>query len=210
MFLLKRHMSFYLAVACGFLGWLGALMAGMNAPLTLGVNIFFLTYVILSISALSRLSPARMARNAATADAPILAIFGVTLGAVAMTMIALFGLLNETPKPDPVTLSVRLASVPLAWGTIHLMAALHYAHAWWHPDTPTEPRKGLSFPHSPSPSGWDFIYFAVTIGLCAQTSDVEVTSTAMRKRVTAQGVVAFFFNTVLIAMAVNLALTLAG
>jgi uncharacterized membrane protein len=57
---------------------------------------------------------------------------------------------------------------------------------------------------------WDFIYFSLVIGMTAQVSDVQVRTTAMRRAVTGHSVVSFFFNTVLIAMAVNAAVASAG
>jgi uncharacterized membrane protein len=41
--------------------------------------------------------------------------------------------------------------------------------------------------------------------MTAQVSDVQVLTTAMRRLTLAQGVVSFFYNTVILALAVNLA-----
>lgn len=209
MFLLRRHMSFYLATLLGLATFALAWTMGVERSAIMGVNGFFLAYVVFSLIAISKLTPKHLASHAAGADAPITVIFLVTLGAVIITMSSLFGTMNAQPRPDGLALGVALASVPLAWATIHLMSALHYAHEWWLPDSAEDsPRGGLAFPQTPKPSGWDFAYFALTIGLCAQTSDVEITTTQMRRRATAQGIVAFFFNTVLVTVAVNLAITL--
>lgn len=40
--------------------------------------------------------------------------------------------------------------------------------------------------------------------MTAQTSDVDVTNTAMRRRTLVHGIVSFFFNTVIVAAAVNI------
>ena len=74
-----------------------------------------------------------------------------------------------------------------------------------------QPVGGLSFPGGDTPpQGWDFLYFAIVIGMTAQTADVEVTTTRMRRLVIVHSVVAFFFNTIIVAAAVNLAVTLGG
>ena len=39
--------------------------------------------------------------------------------------------------------------------------------------------------------------------MTAQTSDVDVTSTALRRTTLVHGVVSFFYNTVILALAVN-------
>ena len=49
--------------------------------------------------------------------------------------------------------------------------------------------------------GWG----TVVIGMTAQVSDVQVQSSVMRRLTLAHGVVSFFFNTVILALAVNVA-----
>jgi len=67
----------------------------------------------------------------------------------------------------------------------------------------------LDFPGpKKDPGVWDFLYFATVVGMTAQTSDVQVTTTTMRKFVLLHGIVSFAFNTVLIAIAVNVVVSL--
>ena len=47
--------------------------------------------------------------------------------------------------------------------------------------------------------------FSLVIGMTCQVSDVQVTARHMRHLVTAQGIIAFFYNTVIVALAVNIA-----
>jgi uncharacterized membrane protein len=98
------------------------------------------------------------------------------------------------------------------------MAALHYAHLYWQPDgqqgDASGPREGLQFPKDQDddaePGAWDFLYFAFVIGMTAQTSDVQITTTRMRKFNLVHAIVSFFFNTVLVAVAVNVAVSGTG
>jgi uncharacterized membrane protein len=111
---------------------------------------------------------------------------------------------------------MTLAAVPLGWFTIHMMTAIHYAHMYWQPREPagddsahaSRYRGGFNFPETPQPSGWDFAYYAFIIGMTAQTSDTNVTTTAMRKVTLLHSVVSFFFNTVLVAATVNVVVAL--
>ena len=64
---------------------------------------------------------------------------------------------------------------------------------------------GLDFPDDSTPDYLDFLYFSFVVGTTAQTSDVEVTSRAMRRVVMLHGILSFFFNTAVIALAVNIA-----
>ena len=54
------------------------------------------------------------------------------------------------------------------------------------------------------PDYFDFLYFSFVVGTTNQTSDTEVTSRAMRRVVMAHGLLSFFFNTMVIALTVNL------
>jgi uncharacterized membrane protein len=49
------------------------------------------------------------------------------------------------------------------------------------------------------------VYFSFVIGMTSQVSDVGVTSRAVRRTVTAHGVVSFLFNVALLALTINLA-----
>src|SRR5690606_16890278 len=145
--------------------------------------------------------------------------FLVTLVVVGVATVSLFQLINGKDDAGVAALAFALASVPLGWFTIHAMTALHYAHLYWTDDESTDPsdrfRKkqpvgGLEFPGTQRPKGWDFLYFATVIGMTAQTADTGITSTQMRRVALLHAVVSFFFNTVIVAAAVNLAVSLGG
>ena len=67
---------------------------------------------------------------------------------------------------------------------------------------------GLDFPGEREPDYWDFVYFAFVIGMTCQVSDVQVTARELRHLVTAQGIIAFFYNTTVVALAVSIAANL--
>ena len=134
-----------------------------------------------------------------------------------VSVVSLFIVLNSGGQPEWRELSLSLASVALGWLTIHTMAAHHYAYLYWRPGPgqgssasakKAEPRRGLDFPGDDEPGGYDFLYFSLVVGMTAQTSDVAVTKTQIRKLNMLHAVVSFFFNTVLVAAAVNVAVSL--
>jgi uncharacterized membrane protein len=63
---------------------------------------------------------------------------------------------------------------------------------------------GLSFPGTSQPDYLDFVYFASVIGTSAQTADVNFTNSTLRRIGMAHGMLAFFFNTILIALTINI------
>jgi uncharacterized membrane protein len=84
------------------------------------------------------------------------------------------------------------------------MFALHYAHDFYMTDQHGT-HGGLEFPGEPAPDYADFLYFACIIGTSAQTADVSFTSRKMRRNGIVHCVLAFFFNTTLLALTINIA-----
>ena len=87
---------------------------------------------------------------------------------------------------------------------------MHYAHEYYFeretsPERAPQLRGGLMFPGTEQPTYVDFLYFAYVIGVACQTADVSTSSAAMRAVALVQGVLAFFFNTAILALTVNIA-----
>ena len=205
-----RHVPFYLAVAAGAVCaalavWLPAMQATVIAA-----NAFFVTYLVLTIAGLPYLTVDYLKAHAASSDEPVWIIFLVTFAAVLVALVSLFILVNEGTAPNALDLILALSAVPLGWLTIHMMAAIHYAHVYWQPDEPKQGRnaqRGLDFPKTDDPRGIDFVYFSFVVGMTAQTSDVAITTHRMRRINIVHAIASFFFNTVLVAAAVNVAVS---
>jgi uncharacterized membrane protein len=210
--MLTRHKPFFLAILAWAIGlvaaWLG-LELDLPFAMTIAADMAFLTYLVLTFAIVPRMTRKFLAKHAAADDLPISVIFGVIVAALVTAAIAIFVLINAQPRPPVIQLCLALAALPLGWFTIHLMAANHYAHLFWQPSQRDEDSgEGLEFPGTKEPQGWDFVYFAFVIGMTAQTSDVQITGSHMRRFNLAHAIVSFFFNTVLVAAAVNLAVSL--
>jgi uncharacterized membrane protein len=102
-------------------------------------------------------------------------------------------------------LHIALAIVTLlsSWAFTQVMFALHYAHDYYLA-VGRNATGGLSFPDEEKPDYGDFLYFSLVIGTSAQTADVSFTSRAMRRTGTIHCVLAFFFNTSLVALTINI------
>lgn len=95
------------------------------------------------------------------------------------------------------------ATVCLSWAFMQTMFALHYAHEYYGGEDTH--KGGLEFPgHMDRPDYWDFIYYAFVIGTSTATADINITSSTIRRITTLQCVVAFFFNTTILALTVNI------
>lgn len=214
---MQRHMLFAVSACLGVLALAVALL--LHAPLaySIGANAFFAAYVILVVAQMPKFTGTYLSKNASATDQPVLVIFAVTLVVVVVAVVSLFLLINQKDKGHPIELTFALLSIPLGWFTIHAMAALHYAHVYWMDgdtvDAKTKkkaPVGGLLFPGDKRPEGWDFLYFSAVIGMTAQTADTNISTTHMRCVVLVHSILSFFFNTVIVAAAVNLAVSLGG
>lgn len=62
--------------------------------------------------------------------------------------------------------------------------------------------RGLDFPGQSTPGFVDYLYFAASVATTFGTTDVQITSSRLRRAVTGHSVVTFVFNTVTIALLV--------
>ena len=95
------------------------------------------------------------------------------------------------------------ATILSAWTFTHVMFALHYAAEYYAPGEDGV-RAGLRFPEEDSPGWGEFLYQAFVIGCACATADVNATSKSMRRACLAHGVVAFLFNTIILALTINI------
>jgi uncharacterized membrane protein len=97
------------------------------------------------------------------------------------------------------------ATVLSAWAFTHLMFALHYAAQYYVAEDDDDGlRGGFVFPQCDKPGWGEFCYEAFVIGCACATADVNLTSPGARAVCLMQGVVAFFFNTIILALTINI------
>ncbi|MGN6583395.1 MAG: DUF1345 domain-containing protein [Rhizobiaceae bacterium] len=213
---LRRHSTFYIAAVLGVLAFAAASSFSASLDYTIGADVFFLVYIITVFLQLPLMTADYLRKNARRADIPVSIIFAITLAVICVALLSVFELIASSKSPSPLALAISLISIPLGWFTIHMMTALHYAHLYWFAgdagkvdgNKSAAPHGGLEFPGKTQPSGWDFLYFATIIGMTAQTADTGISTTPMRRAVLLHSVVSFFFNTVIVAAAVNVAVSI--
>lgn len=140
-------------------------------------------------------------------------IFWITLAAAAFSFGAVVLEFSGTKSLPAETRGLHVALVAatllLSWLVTHILFALRYAHEYYERGPgPDGVLGGLDFPGDEPPDYWDFTYFALVLGMTFQVSDVEITSRKLRRLATVHGVVSFVFNTVIVALTVNIAASL--
>ena len=105
---------------------------------------------------------------------------------------------------------VRIGHIALAgvtvlssWAFIQTMFALHYAHDYYAALSQGRP-VGLQFPDDNMPDYGDFFYFAAVIGTSGQTADVSFASKPMRRIGSVHCILAYLFNTTVLALLINI------
>jgi uncharacterized membrane protein len=174
----------------------------------LGWNAGSLLYVVMASVMMSRSSQDDMSRRAAVQDDGRIAILvGVVIAAVAslFAIVAELGLAKDL-KGDLKVLHVTLAILTIvsSWAFTQYMFAIHYAHDYYADETSPH-SGGIQFPGTEDPDYFDFLYCAAIIGTSGQTADCSFTSKHMRRIALVHSVLAFFFNTTLIALTINIA-----
>jgi uncharacterized membrane protein len=178
-------------------------------------NIGGLVYLFFAVQLMANCGADRIKARAARRDEGRIAILFIVLAAIAASFAAIAGLLSEAKAPGTdQTEKLMLAglaglTIIMSWAVTQIVFAIHYAHDYYRPDGGGA-AGALRFPDCEDPDYWDFLYFSTSIGATSQTSDTEIASRALRRLVTLHATVAFFFNTAVLALTVNIAASLAG
>lgn len=206
---MHHHQRFYGALLVGVIVGVVLSLTVPSLSLVVAGDSFFASYLASMAMFAARLTAADMRRHADFDDEGILIVVLITLTAISLSIASIFSILNQESPRDTLRLGFAIASVPLGWLTLHTVAAFRYAHLYYSqvPVEGAEPADagGLAFPGTKTPGSWDFIYYSFVVGMTAQVSDVQVLSTAMRRITLAHALASFFFNTVILALAVNIA-----
>ena len=169
-------------------------------------SLYFLVRMVLSIrsSADAILTARREDEGAGLILALVLFAALASIGAVAIE-------LSEAKTALGVWKGMRVAfafsTVMISWLLVHFIFALHYVHRYFRPTpdgSPSDHVGGLAFPGGELPDFWDFLHFSIVIGVASQTADIGFTRKDLRRLGTVHGMVAFVFNTAVLALGINL------
>ena len=207
---MTRHSRFFFAFALGLVALALTYLWPLQdqTRILIGAVCFFAIYLALMLHFIRTVTPASLRERAAVNDEGVTLILLLAAGSVAVSLSSIVLLLNGPGGGDWLERSLAFASVPLGWASLHTVVAFHYAHLFYRPDEDGE--GGLNFPETAEPGAWDFLYFAFGIGMTAQVSDVTAASVPMRQTILFHAIASFFFNTVILALAVNAVVTAGG
>ncbi len=182
----------------------------IRAVLGWDVGIFVVNGWIIAMMALSTRD--HMRRRAARQDfgrwVILLAVIAGALVSMAALAVIQKSLKAAAGEESVLYLGLIVVTIVLSWSLVHTVFTLHYAHGYYGPTDDLDDVDGLvgglEFPSENQPDYWDFMYFSYVVGMAAQVSDVQVSSQALRRLTLIHGVVSFFFNTIILALTINI------
>lgn len=168
----------------------------------------FAIYLALALWVMATFSHDAVRKRAARQDHGGLVILMIILLAIGASFVAIASLLAEA-KATSGHMKLLLAglaglTVVLSWLVTQVVFTFHYAHEYYSPQKEGEMRGGLEFPKDDCPDYWDFFYYATSIGATSQTSDVSISSKGLRRLTALHAIGSFFFNTAVLALAINI------
>lgn len=191
-----------------------AVLPASFRPATRGLLAWDLTaaiYVVLALWMIARSSVDTCHARAALYDEGDWIILTLVVGCAAASFVAILGELatvKSAVRAHPLaSLLIAGATVVLSWTFTHVIFTMHYANVYYRPHAQGPPG-GLEFPGKRPPDYRDFLYYSFVIGCACQTADVNTISPAMRRLTLIHGVVAFAFNTAILALTINVGASL--
>lgn len=211
--LLRGHTRLFGAAALGVVVFAVAPLAVLRSRAILGWDAAALANLLLCASLFAGASPDRMESNAARQQEGEWSLFWLVVAGATASFAAIlteFGSMKGASAADrPLKVALVAATLALSWLLTHTMFALRYAHEFYTRDvSPDKVDGGLEFPGETKPDYWDFLYFSLVLGMTFQVSDVQITSRKLRRLAALHGLLGFLFNTVIVALTVNLASSL--
>ena len=157
-------------------------------------------------------TPQQMRDRVQNQDEKPSAILALVIAAASASFFAIGFILGNAKGLPPTTVSLHVGlsviAILCSWLLTHTAFALHYAHNYYSKDDLTsecsDEAGGLNFPDEEQPDYWDFLYFSLVIGMTSQVSDVTISSRSLRRLALVHGVLAFIFNTAILALSINI------
>lgn len=179
---------------------------GFDRGMMIGFDLAALLFMLSLIPLFSH-GAEEMRAHARRNDANRTLILGITGIVMLVILVVVASELRYGSAPTPAMLGLIVGTLMLAWIFSNMVYTLHYAFLYYRGAGPAKDRRdrgGLSFPARKEPDYWDFAYFAFTLGMTFQTSDVEITDPAIRRVALFHSLAAFLFNLGIIAFTINM------
>lgn len=169
--------------------WLQGIMIGFDIAATI---------FLLSCLPLLRIDDAAQIRaHARNNDANRTMLLAITTIVLLVVLATVAAELSGGQQTSGGAAGLVVGTLLVAWLFSNVVYALHYAHLHYLEGG------GIDFPKTKEPGYSDFVYFAFTLGMTFQTSDVSISDAGIRRVVTIHCFAAFVFNLGVLAFTIN-------
>jgi uncharacterized membrane protein len=202
-----------IAVAVGVL-LPSAVEAHLVTRLLIAWNTGACLYVLLAAVMMTRSSPQLMRVRAKVQDEGQGVILVLVVVSAVASLAAIGGELAVVKDMHGLEKIAHVAlaglTVVSSWAFTQVMFTLHYAHDYYLSDKGGGPARkpGIQFPDDEPPTYGDFFYFSAVIGTSGQTADVSFVSKPMRRIGSVHCILAYLFNTTVLALLINIGASL--
>lgn len=172
-------------------------------------DIFALAMITMSWLLFFKTTAAQQHEIVKRQDDSISVIFAIVLSAVCVSLLAAILLIlnnGESSFYKEVRTGFTIAAITTSWILLHTIFTIRYAHLYhsYHGLTKEDENGGIEFPGGGAPDYIDFAYFSFVIGMTFQVSDVTISSKTVRRYVLMHSLISFVFNTIIVALTVNI------
>jgi uncharacterized membrane protein len=185
-----------------------ALVHHAEARVLIGWNTCTLLYLGLALHMVVDSDATRMQHRALHQDEGRILVLTMVAAAAVAVLLAVGSQIAEVKDMSGMLKHLHLGLAGLtvlsSWLFTQTLFGLHYAHDFYVARARKQPDI-LAFPGTDQPSYGDFFYFAAVIGTSGQTADVAFTNSALRRIGVLHCILAFFFNTTVLALTINIA-----
>lgn len=172
-------------------------------------NVFSFIFLLLIWYTFASVKPRQIRAEAAVQNVGRIFVF---IGSLIITAVAVSAVLEILLEKDTTqsglsfTLVIAGIGLLFSWILMHTLFSVRYAYLYYanDEDTPVKHKGGLSFPNEPHPDFIDFAYYSFVIGMTFQVSDVTITDRNFRRLSLFHSLLSFAFNTIIVAMTVNI------
>lgn len=194
------------AVAAG-LALPASLISQLVTRLLIAWNVGTCLYIVLAAVMMTRSAPRHMRHRAQLQDDGQLVILILVVVSAVASLVAIAAELAVVKDMHGLlkTGHVLLTGLTVlsSWAFVQIMFAIHYAHEYYAALCSMQ-QPGIRFPDDDQPDYGDFFYFAAVIGTSGQTADVSFTSKPMRRIGAVHCILAYLFNTTVLALLINI------
>ena len=179
----------------------------------IGWDVFSLALILMSAFTFFTMKPRQIRLLAKIQDTSRMVVFCIILISTVTSLLGIFLLLLNKDQwllNKYLETFIYIFGVNCSWILLHVTFTYRYAHLYYedHQTIPNAVAAGLAIPDEPHPDYLDFAYFSFVIGMTFQVSDIQILSRQIRRLALLHGLLSFLFNTVIVALTINVIIDL--